>query len=94
MSVGILIMRSSNKFFRNKYVIALVEPSEYEWIVDIYDNAVEMAEKLNRPLDSMNSSLHRLLIKEKKSLYINGKQYKVEFIRLNKGEMYGKKKTK
>jgi len=87
-------MRSGNKFFRNKYVIALVDTSEYEWIVDIYDNAIDMAKKLNRPLDSINSSLHRLLNKEKKSLYVNGKRYKVEFIRLNRKDMYGEKKTK
>jgi hypothetical protein len=91
MSVGNL-MRLSNKFYRNKYVIALVDTSKFEWIVGLYDNAVDMAKKLDRPLDSINSSLHRILNKEKKSLYVNGRRYKVEFIRMFRKDMYEKTK--
>lgn len=73
-------------------MIALVEPSEFEFILYVYDNANDMATNLNRPVDSINSSLHRLLNGDKSGMIINGKRFNVEFIRLNKKEIeeYGK----
>ena len=73
-------------------MIALVEESEFEFIVYLYDNANDMAISLNRPIDSVNSSLHRLLNGDMNGIFINGIRYKVEFIRLNKKEIekYGK----
>jgi len=85
-------MKTKNKFYRSQYMIALVEESEFEFIVYLYDNANDMAISLNRPIDSVNSSLHRLLNGDMNGIFINGIRYKVEFIRLNKKEIkkYGK----
>jgi hypothetical protein len=85
-------MKTKNKFYRSQYMIALVEESEFEFIVYLYDNANDMAISLNRPIDSVNSSLHRLINGDMSGIFINGIRYKVEFIRLNKKEIkkYGK----
>jgi hypothetical protein len=85
-------MKTKNNFYRNKYIIAMIEPSEFEFIAYVFDNANDMARSLNRPVDSINSSLHRLLNGDKSGMIINGIRYKIEFIRITKKEReeYGK----
>ncbi len=85
-------MRYQNKFFRNRYLIAICEIDEFEFMVDVFDNAHQFANQYNRPMDSVNSALHRLFIGEKKSIIVNGKRYKVEFVKITNKEIeeYGK----
>jgi hypothetical protein len=80
-----------NQFYRNQYYIAIVEDDMFEFIIDVYDNVHQLAKALNRPVSSLNSSLHRFLNKENNYMYIKGRRYKVEFIPIGRNKKYVKK---
>jgi hypothetical protein len=88
------IMKQRNKFYKNKYLIAIVDTSPYEWIVFLFDNHHQFAEFFDKNLSNAVSILSRLFNKasHRQHIVIENKKYKVEFIEITRKEIeeYGK----
>ena len=74
-----------DKFYRNKYLIALYD--DVDRLVTICDNAYEFKEFLDVPtVRSASSILSKLFLRKIKSVNFRGERLKVHFISLSKQE--------
>lgn len=66
--------------YRNKYLVAIVEDDEYEFIFQLFENIYQAAKFFNKDVTTTRQQLDLFFTGCVKNYYYQGKAYKIEFI--------------
>jgi hypothetical protein len=85
--------KPKNKFYRNKYLIAMCEAFGLEYVHQVFDNIYEFSAYTGMNYASTLSTLTRLYKGERTHIIHRHQRYEIVFIELTDEEMenYGKK---